>query len=54
VECPKCKAKVGVMQHLIMVETGAVQSVRCLICGFWEPADQAPARQNRQAAVVAR
>jgi predicted Zn finger-like uncharacterized protein len=34
-ECPKCKAKVGIMSHLLMVDTGVVHCIKCYICGFW-------------------
>lgn len=33
--CPKCKAKIGVMKHEIMIETGSVKLSRCIICGYW-------------------
>jgi len=33
--CPKCKAKVGVMKHDVMLDTGVVQCTRCVICGYW-------------------
>ena len=35
VECPKCKAKVGMMGHLLMVDTGAIDCIKCYICGYW-------------------
>lgn len=38
-ECPKCKARIGIMKHLIMVETGAIHSLKCFICGFWVQTD---------------
>jgi len=34
-KCPKCKAKVGIMKHIVTVETGAVHCIKCYICGFW-------------------
>ena len=34
-ECPKCKAKVGIMEHMLVVNTGAVHCVKCYICGYW-------------------
>ena len=34
-ECPKCKAKVGIMRHFLMVNTGAVHCIKCYICGYW-------------------
>ena len=34
-ECPKCKAKVGIMKHLLTVDTGAVHCIKCYICGYW-------------------
>jgi len=33
--CPKCKAKIGVMQHEIMLDSGVVHGTRCVICGYW-------------------
>jgi Zn ribbon nucleic-acid-binding protein len=45
-ECPKCKAKVGIMRHLLMVDTGAVHCVKCYICGFWVQAERGQNRQN--------
>jgi Zn ribbon nucleic-acid-binding protein len=33
--CPKCKAKIGVMKHELMVESGMVFVTRCIICGYW-------------------
>jgi len=34
-ECPKCKAKVGIMSHTLMVDTGIVHCSKCYICGYW-------------------
>ena len=34
-ECPKCKAKVGIMRHQLTVDTGAVNCIKCYICGYW-------------------
>lgn len=34
-ECPKCKAKIGIMKHRVEVNTGAVECIKCFICGFW-------------------
>ncbi len=33
-KCPKCKAKVGIMSQQIILETGVVDSCRCVICGY--------------------
>jgi len=33
--CPKCNAKIGIVQHVVVVRTGAVPCVKCLICGYW-------------------
>ena len=38
-ECPKCKARIGIMKHLLMVETGAVHCIKCYICGYWVQID---------------
>lgn len=32
--CPKCKAKIGVVKHEIVLDFGVVQGTRCVICGF--------------------
>ena len=34
-ECPKCKAQVGIMNHTLTVNTGAVHCIKCYICGYW-------------------
>ena len=34
-ECPKCKAKVGVVKQMLMVNTGEVFCLKCYICGYW-------------------
>lgn len=34
--CPKCKAKVGVVNSEIIMEHGVVNGYRCLMCGFWK------------------
>lgn len=36
-QCPKCKALIGVMNHEIIIETGVVECSRCIICGYYEP-----------------
>jgi predicted Zn finger-like uncharacterized protein len=33
--CPKCKAKIGVMKHEVILDAGIVQCTRCVICGYW-------------------
>jgi len=33
--CPKCKAKIGIMKHEIMLDAGVVHCTRCVICGYW-------------------
>lgn len=33
--CPKCKARIGIMKDKVIVGTGAVDGVKCFICGFW-------------------
>jgi predicted Zn finger-like uncharacterized protein len=33
--CPKCKAKIGVVKHEIMLDAGVVRCTRCIICGYW-------------------
>jgi predicted Zn finger-like uncharacterized protein len=33
--CPKCKAKIGVMKHEIMLDSGVIYCTRCVICGYW-------------------
>jgi predicted Zn finger-like uncharacterized protein len=39
-ECPKCKAKVGIMKHQLVVDTGLVHCVKCYICGYWVQAER--------------
>lgn len=34
--CPKCKAKVGIMNSEVILEHGAVNGCRCIICGYWK------------------
>lgn len=33
--CPKCKAKIGIMKHEVMLDTGVVSCTRCIMCGYW-------------------
>jgi len=33
--CPKCKAQIGVMNHEIILDFTVVQGTRCIICGYW-------------------
>lgn len=37
--CPKCKAKIGLMKHQIIVDFGVARGVRCIICGYWSQPD---------------
>lgn len=32
--CPKCKAKIGIMGHQIILGTGVVNGKRCVMCGY--------------------
>ena len=34
-DCPKCKAKIGVMKHEVILDFVVAQGVRCIICGYW-------------------
>lgn len=34
-ECPKCKAKVGIMTQTQTIDTGSVHCIKCFICGYW-------------------
>jgi len=34
-DCPKCKAKIGVVKHEIMLDSGVIYCARCVICGYW-------------------
>jgi hypothetical protein len=34
-DCPKCKAKIGVMNHEVILDFTVVQGTRCIICGYW-------------------
>jgi predicted Zn finger-like uncharacterized protein len=42
--CPKCRAKIGVMKHEVMLDTGVVKCSRCVICGYWSQ----PHSDNKQ------
>ena len=33
--CPKCKAKIGVMKHEIILDFCVAEGTRCIICGYW-------------------
>jgi hypothetical protein len=37
--CPKCKAKTGVIKDIVLVNTGPIKCVKCLICGYWVQAN---------------
>lgn len=43
--CPKCKAKIGVTKHEVMLDSGIVRCTRCFICGFWSQPYQ-PSKRN--------
>ncbi len=45
--CPKCKAKIGVMKHEIVLGTGIVQVTRCVICGYWAQPYQPYTREHK-------
>jgi hypothetical protein len=34
--CPKCKAKVGVVNQEIILDHSVVSGCRCIICGYWK------------------
>lgn len=34
--CPKCEAIVGIIEHEIIMKSGVVNGSRCIICGYWE------------------
>jgi predicted Zn finger-like uncharacterized protein len=33
--CPKCKTKIGIMKHEIVLDAGVIHCKRCVICGYW-------------------
>ncbi|TWJ19737.1 hypothetical protein JN12_01538 [Geobacter argillaceus] len=33
--CPKCKAKIGIVQQQITTDTGKVTGELCYMCGYW-------------------
>lgn len=33
--CPRCKAKIGIVKHVVVVHSGSINCVKCLICGYW-------------------
>lgn len=35
-QCPKCKAVIGVMRHAITMDMGVVAGYRCVMCGYWK------------------
>ncbi|NVN97090.1 hypothetical protein HXX01_02555 [Candidatus Nomurabacteria bacterium] len=43
--CPKCKARIGVMKHEVMLDSGIIQCTRCIICGYWSQPFK-PKRRN--------
>ena len=43
--CPKCKAKIGVMKHEIILDFAVVQGTRCIICGYWSQQHQTSSRK---------
>jgi hypothetical protein len=45
--CPKCNAKIGIMNHQIVHNTGVVYGSRCIMCGFWE-FDHPVTRNNKR------
>jgi Zn ribbon nucleic-acid-binding protein len=45
--CPKCKAKIGLMEHEITLEFAVVQVTRCVICGYWSQPYQPYNRKSR-------
>lgn len=53
--CPKCKAKIGVMKHEIILDFAVVQGTRCIICGYWSQQYQTnnrkPAIRHNEAAI---
>jgi len=45
--CPKCKAKIGVMKHEIVLDACVVRCTRCIICGYWSQPYQ-PLKQKHK------
>jgi predicted Zn finger-like uncharacterized protein len=45
--CPKCKAKIGVMKHEILLDAGFVQCTRCVLCGYRSPPYSPYKRKNK-------
>lgn len=33
--CPKCKAKIGIVQQELMTASGQVSGILCYMCGYW-------------------
>jgi predicted Zn finger-like uncharacterized protein len=44
--CPKCKTKIGIMKHEIVLDAGVIHCKRCVLCGYWS--DPYPTYKRRQ------
>ena len=33
--CPKCKTRSGLVKHEIVLDSGIIHCLRCVICGYW-------------------
>ncbi len=33
--CPKCKAKIGVIEHHFFSDSGEITGILCYMCGYW-------------------
>jgi hypothetical protein len=42
--CPKCKAKIGVIEQHFFTDSGEIAGVLCYMCGYWVQLH--PARAN--------
>jgi len=44
--CPKCKAKIGIMKHEIILDSGIIHCLRCVLCGYWSQPHPTYKHQN--------
>ena len=39
--CPKCGAKIGIVNHQIILDMGVFNCTRCYMCGYYESRNHA-------------
>jgi hypothetical protein len=45
--CPKCKARIGVVKHEVVLDAGVIHCLRCVICGYWSEPQPTYSRQRQ-------